>query len=135
MVKNQLVAALVDPHVALLTLLVAGVATVLLFLLIFQWITRFGVLLILAVAGPLARISTQEVRRNADVWQVTATGQRPGMIFRSPGVTSPRTWVDRAAKLHLYDSLSNRDEHPSRRPVHPDMTEIQPGKARIIALA
>ena len=75
-VKNQLVAALVDPHVALLTLLVAGVATVLLFLLIFQWITRFGVLLILAVAGPfaLAAYCLPQLDAAAGLWWRTLLG-------------------------------------------------------------
>ena len=53
-VRSQLVAALTRPEVAVLSLIAAAVATVLLFLLVFQWITRFGVLLILTVVGPFA---------------------------------------------------------------------------------
>jgi hypothetical protein len=75
-IRNQLVAALVDPQVALLTLLVAGVATVLLFLLIFQWITRFGVLLILAVVGPfaLAAYCLPQLDSAAGLWWRTLLG-------------------------------------------------------------
>jgi hypothetical protein len=75
-IKNQLVAALVDPQVALLTLLVAGVATVLLFLLIFQWIIRFGVLLVLAVAGPfaLAAYCLPQLDSAAGLWWRTLPG-------------------------------------------------------------
>jgi hypothetical protein len=75
-IRNQLVAALTDPQVALLTLLVAGVATVLLFLLIFQWIIRFGVLLILAVVGPfaLAAYCLPQLDAAAGLWWRTLLG-------------------------------------------------------------
>jgi hypothetical protein len=75
-IKGQLVAALTDPQVALLTLLVAGVATVLLFLLIFQWIIRFGVLLILAVLGPfaLAAYCLPQLDTAAGLWWRTLLG-------------------------------------------------------------
>jgi hypothetical protein len=75
-IKTQLVAALTDPQVALLTLLVAGVATVLLFLLIFQWITRFGVLLVLAVVGPfaLAAYCLPQLDAAAGLWWRTLLG-------------------------------------------------------------
>jgi hypothetical protein len=75
-IRNQLVAALVDPQVALLTLLVAGVATVLLFLLIFQWIIRFGVLLVLAVVGPfaLAAYCLPQLDSAAGLWWRTLMG-------------------------------------------------------------
>jgi hypothetical protein len=75
-IRNQLVAALSDPQVALLTLLVAGVATVLLFLLIFQWIIRFGVLLILAVVGPfaLAAYCLPQLDSAAGLWWRTLLG-------------------------------------------------------------
>jgi hypothetical protein len=75
-IRNQLVAALVDPQVALLTLLVAGVATVLLFLLIFQWIIRFGVLLVLAVVGPfaLAAYCLPQLDATAGLWWRTLLG-------------------------------------------------------------
>ena len=75
-IQDQLVAALVNPQVALLTLLVAGVATVLLFLLIFQWITRFGVLLILTVVGPfaLAAYCLPQLDSAAGLWWRTLFG-------------------------------------------------------------
>jgi hypothetical protein len=75
-IRNQLVAALVDPQVALLTLLVAGVATVLLFLLIFQWIIRFAVLLVLAVIGPfaLAAYCLPQLDSAAGLWWRTLLG-------------------------------------------------------------
>ena len=75
-IRNQLVAALVDPQVALLTLLAAGVATVLLFLLVFQWIIRFGVLLVLAVVGPfaLAAYCLPQLDGAAGLWWRTLLG-------------------------------------------------------------
>ena len=75
-IRDQLVAALVDPQVALLTLLVAGVATVLLFVLVFQWITRFGVLLVLAVVGPfaLAAYCLPQLDAAAGLWWRTLLG-------------------------------------------------------------
>ena len=75
-IRDQLVAALVDPQVALLTLLVAGVATVLLFVLVFQWIIRFGVLLVLAVVGPfaLAAYCLPQLDTAAGLWWRTLLG-------------------------------------------------------------
>jgi hypothetical protein len=75
-IKSQLVAALTDPQVALLTLLVAGVATVLLFLLVVQWIIRFGVLLVLAVVGPfaLAAYCLPQLDAAAGLWWRTLLG-------------------------------------------------------------
>jgi hypothetical protein len=75
-IKSQLVAALTDSQVALLTLLVAGVATVLLFLLIFQWIIRFAVLLVLAVVGPfaLAAYCLPQLDAAAGLWWRTLLG-------------------------------------------------------------
>jgi hypothetical protein len=52
------------------------VATVLLFLLIFQWIIRFGVLLILAVVGPfaLAAYCLPQLDAAAGLWWRTLIG-------------------------------------------------------------
>jgi hypothetical protein len=75
-VRAQIAAALTNPEVALLSLLVAAVATVLLVMLVFQWVVRFALLLVLAVVGPfaLAAYCLPRLDAMAGLWWRTLAG-------------------------------------------------------------
>jgi hypothetical protein len=53
-IRRQVIAALVDPEVALLSLIAAVAVTGLLLMLIVQWMTRLAVLLVCVIVAPLA---------------------------------------------------------------------------------
>jgi hypothetical protein len=53
-IRRQVIAALVDPEVALLSLIAAVMVTGLLLVLVFQWLARLAVLLLCVILAPLA---------------------------------------------------------------------------------
>jgi hypothetical protein len=101
-VRTQVVAALQNPTGEVLAVVVSALIVVLVFMLMFSWIVRFGVLLILTVSAPfaLACHGLPQCDPVAKLWWRTLFGTLGTQLLQALALTTGlRVFLDPAANI------------------------------------